>query len=1026
MKLSRRDFLKISGALGSLTVFGIGYAKTAQGIIKGWWAGKKPADALAGDALEPEVRVDQASGKVMTNARQTLAHSVCVGCTSLCGVRVRIDGETGRVIRVTGSPYHVLSADPFIPYDTPILDSYRLTSAYQEQGLQYRATACGRGNAVLDKLYDPYRVRKPLKRVGPRGMGQWQEISFEQLVEEVVEGGDLFGEGQVAGLRAIRSFETLIDPEAPELGPQVNQLAFLAGFSEGRIEFAQRFVLNSFGTINFSEHRGNCGLSMRAGYAALLNNWQQQPHLKPDFQNCEYVLNIGTAPANAGNPFKRQAKLVAEGRSQGRLKSVVVDPVLTNADSLAAGAFSQWIPVTPGTDGALAMGLIRWILENKRYNAAFLSQPNREAAAAAGEPSWSNATHLVIVDPVPGLAGKFLRGSHLGWNEPGDEDPLVVFNPAEGALEAHNLAAGPAELFYTGQVIIQGESVTVKSAMQLLLEESQKHSLEEYSQACSVPVETMIRLAQEFTSHGRRAAADCHGGTMHTSGFYTAYAIVVLNALIGNLNWKGGTSVGGGKYADYTAGPRYDFANFPDKTAPKGVRISRRGFAYEKTSEFARLKEAGVNPYPAKAPWYPVSAGVQAEYIPSALNGYPYSLKALMLWNTNPLYGQAGLYEAAKEGLADPKRIPLVIAIDPFINESTVFADYIVPDTVLYETWGACSPWGATLTKVSSVRWPAVDPGVARTADGDPLCLESFLIAVAKRMDLPGFGEAAIPDMEGNLHPLNHPQDWHLRVAANIAFDGEPVPEARDDELAQTGVSRILGMLEATLKPEERRRVAYVLARGGRFEPAEKAYVDEWLGRRYQNSMQLYEERIGSIRSSLTGKLHSGLPTWQPQALADGTPLEDVFPHHEWPFLAVSTKSQLISAPVIGADRLQAIQPSNAVLLHKDDAGWLGIRTGDRVRVTSPGGSIEGIAVLRQGLARGVVGIEHGYGHWALGARAEQIDGRPWHASKLRAAGLALNRLGLQDPSRIGISTLGDPVVGSNARQALPVQVTKI
>lgn len=156
--------------------------------------------------------------------------------------------------------------------------------------------------------------------------------------------------------------------------------------------------------------------------------------------------------------------------------------------------------------------------------------------------------------------------------------------------------------------------------------------------------------------------------------------------------------------------------------------------------------------------------------------------------------------------------------IDPFINESSAFADYIVPDTVLYETWGATGPWAGYLTKVNSVRWPVVEPPQEKTPDGDPICMESFLIAVARRMGLPGFGDEAIPDADGNMHPLNHLEDWHLRVAANIAFDGDPVPDAPDEELALTGVERIGDKIKAVLKPEERRKVAYVLARGGRSE----------------------------------------------------------------------------------------------------------------------------------------------------------------------------------------------------------------
>ncbi|MCF8055947.1 MAG: tetrathionate reductase subunit TtrA [Desulfocapsa sp.] len=1020
MKKSRRTVLKAAGALAGLGIFGVGYGPTLRGMSKGWWAGDKPIHNIYGNALEPEWRIDRKTGEVTANPNQYVANSVCVGCVSLCGVRVRVDKKSETVLRVAGNPYHVLAADPFLPYDTSIKDGYKALSAFQESGLKVRATACGRGNAVLDKLYDPYRVLTPLKRVGPRNSGKWQPISFEQLIEEVVEGGDLFGEGPVEGLRAIRDVTTPLDPAQPELGPKSNQLACLAGFKEGRLPLFARFGKTSFGSVNFSGHRGNCGLSMRAGYAAFLDNFQGYPHLKPDFSNTEYLLNIGTAPANAGNPFMRQGKLVAEGRAAGRLKMVMVDPVLTNADSKAAGEQTQWLPIKPGTDGALIMAMLAWILENSRYNAGFLAIPGKKAAEGAGEPSWSNATHLVVVSEGHALQGRFVRGNDLGL---ADKETCMVIDASSGQPLAAT-ASRAGHLFVDEIITLAGQEVAVKSSLQLLLEEAQKHTLAQYSAACGVAEQEIIELARDFTSHGRRAVADCHGGTMHTNGFYTAYGAAMLNAMVGNLNWKGGTSVGGGKYPDFGKGPRYDFTKYPGKVKPQGVPISRE-FQYEKTTEFKEKKAKG-RPYPAAGPWYPFSAAIQSEYIPSALNGYPYPLKALIMWNTNPLYGQTGLYSQAREKLADPKNLPLIIAIDPFINESSAFADYIVPDTVLYESWGAAWPWAAHLTKTNSLRWPVVEPPLARTRDNSPICMESFVIAAAKRLGLPGFGAKAIPDGAGNLHDLNRPEDFFLRVFANIAFAGKPVADVTAEEMALTGVERHLASLKSILKAEEWPKVAYAMARGGRFEEQKKSYEGDWLGARYGKPMQIYNETVATNKNSLTGAPFSGVPTWMPPVFADGTLIADTYSDKEWPFQVVSTKSQLQSPHTIGEARLRQIHASNGVIIHPDDAQGKGIRSGDRVRLTSPAASVEAVALVNHGIQRGVIGIEHGFGHWGLGAAEVEVNGKKRPASQARAAGVAHNLLGLADPSRQGVSTLADMVVGSNARQGIGVKLEKL
>uniref|UniRef100_UPI001C5B8FEC hypothetical protein n=1 Tax=Aeromonas hydrophila TaxID=644 RepID=UPI001C5B8FEC len=88
-----------------------------------------------------------------------------------------------------------------------------------------------------------------------------------------------------------------------------------------------------------------------------------------------------------------------------------------------------------------------------------------------------------------------------------------------------------------------------------------------------------------------------HGGTMSANGFYSAWAIMMLNVMIGNLNARGGAVASGGKFDPFGAGPRYDLASFPGMVKPVGVFLSRSKFPYEKTSEFRRKREAGQNPY---------------------------------------------------------------------------------------------------------------------------------------------------------------------------------------------------------------------------------------------------------------------------------------------------------------------------------------------------------------------------------------------------------------------------------------------
>ncbi|MFC5738704.1 molybdopterin dinucleotide binding domain-containing protein [Sinirhodobacter huangdaonensis] len=1023
---TRRNILKGAVATGALATFGAGYAETVKKIARGKWSGAVPPQALTGFAPEPEFRLDAATGDLVPNPDQAVSYTMCIGCTTMCGVRVRVDRAANKVLRVAGNPFSPMSTDPHIPYARSVRESFTaLARAGEGGGLTHRSTACGRGNAVLQQLDNPRRVLKPLKRVGPRGAGQWQTISFEQLVEEVVEGGDLFGEGRVAGLREIRDLNTPIKAGAPEFGPRANGLVWMNCVDDGRDNLVLRWLKQSYGSTNFVRHGAYCGGAYRNGSGAMFGDFKTQPHAKPDFNNAEFILFVGTAPGNAGNPFKIVGTKVAQARADGKLGYVVVDPVLTHAQNGPSGERSRWLPIKPGSDGALAMAIIRWMFENGKINTAYLAQPTQAAAEAAGEASFTNATHLVIVAPTHPRFGRFLRGSDIGLPlaegvEPYSEaDPFLVASgtgPAPAGTSA-------APLFFDGVVGGAGEGVAVKTALTLLREEAMKHEMAEYSTACGIPLATIEGLARELTSHGRRAAVNSHGGMMSGMGHYNAYALMMINTLIGNLNCKGGTMVAGGWFPD-SKGPAYDLADFPGAVTAKGLPIGRNA-PYEKTSEFKAKKAAG-KPYPADGPWYPNAPGLATEWISSIVTGYPYRAEALVFRNTNPVYGLPGIAHLL-ERLKDPKVVPLIVSIDPFINESSAIADYIVPDSVMYETWGFTRPWGGIATKATTARWPVVEPRMERNAAGERVGMETFLIATAKRMGLPGFGAAAIPDAEGTLHPLERAEDWYLRGAANVAMIGQkPVADASDDDIALSGVSRIRADLEATLKPGEWRKAATIYAKGGRYEDAAKGYDGERAAHPFEQPMQVWNEALGSFRRAGTGTRMPGCPAWLEPEFADGSPVAAHYPESDWPVKLVSFKSPLQNSYSVGAPALLRVVASNPVNIGRALAAAHGIATGDRVRLTTPGGSLDSVAVVRDGIAPDTVAIEHGFGHRGFGAQPITIDGETRPGDPRLATGVLLNDVGMLDPTRPKDGVWVDPVAGTAVRQGLPARLEKI
>ena len=1044
-EMNRRRMLLRGGAVaGGLAAFAAGYGETvvkgAKGLVTGT-SGTPTKSATRANALTPEFRIDPVTGQLTTQPGQVVSPSSCLGCWTQCGIRVRVDTGHNQILRVAGSPYHPLATTHHAPMETPVREVYAMLGG--DNGLEGRATSCARGSAMFEHQTAPHRVLQPLKRVGPRGSGQWKTIAFEDLVKEICEGGDLFGEGHVDGLRAIRDVQTLIDPENPEYGPKANQLLVTDASNEGRTPLINRFARQSFGTVNVSNHGAYCGQTYRVGTAAALGNLAGMPHGKPDWKNSRFGLFIGTAPAQAGNPFQRMGRELSEARSraQNTYQYVVVSPILPMSSSHAAGDNNRWLPIKPTTDLALVMGMIRWIIDNERYDVRFLSQPGPSAMAAAGEAAWSNASHLLINDAKHPRYGQFLRGADLGLPlpEPVDEktpaEDVYVVQLADGSLAPHTVAQ-PAEL------VVQRDFTPIKAAdateepspmavctsFVKLREEARRQTLQEYSDKCGVPLKDIEDLAREFTSHGKQAVANSHGGTMSGAGFYTAYAIAMLNNLIGNLNVKGGWVLDAGPFGPFGPGPRYNFAQFPGAVKPTGVALSRTRFPYEKTSEFKRKKEAGQNPYPAKAPWYPAPGGMSSEMLAAGLLGYPYPVKAWVNHMSNPVYAICGFENTLVDAIKDPKKLPLFISVDPFINETSALADYIVPDTVTYESWGIGAPWADVVAKSSTVRWPVVEPATARTTDGKPVSFESFVFAVAKQLGLPGFGKNAMSTKEGEPLDLESSEDFYLRGMCNIAYQaGKPVPEASEDDIAITGLTRWMPDLEKRLKPEEVRRVAMVMSRGGRFDKIDDAWNGEQVKAAHKFPVQLWHEGLAKMRHSMTGERYVGCPTWYPTRFASGTSMREHFPESDWPLTLSSYKSNLMSSMSIAASRLRQVHPHNPISLNRDDAARLGIANGDRIEVSTPGARVQGVALVRGGIAQGAVAIEYGYGHKQLGAVAHTVDGKLTAHKPQHGQGVNLNSLGFADPTRPAKDNVWiDWVSGAVVRQGLPVKVRRV
>lgn len=278
--------------------------------------------------------------------------------------------------------------------------------------------------------------------------------------------------------------------------------------------------------------------------------------------------------------------------------------------------------------------------------------------------------------------------------------------------------------------------------------------------------------------------------------------------------------------------------------------------------------------------------------------------------------------------------------------------------------------------------------------------------------------------MNGKLYPFDKPEDLYLRVFENIAMDKTPVPDASDEDIRLSGIESYIPSLKR-ICGENWRKTAYVMARGGRYEDVEHSYNGEFLSKKYKKPVQMYNENLGLAKDALTGESRSGTIKFYKQRVASGDTFEKLFPKEKFPLTAFSYKSNVLATPNASSTILKDIRYTTYVDINPEAAEKFGLKHGDYVKVVSGDGEIKGFLRLRNGVHPETIGVEHGAGRLAEGAVDVEINGKVTKGLSERKSGVYYNKIGLHDPSR-KVSLVSDFVCGSNARQAIPVNITKI
>src|ERR671925_1436167 len=241
--------------------------------------------------------------------RYWIIPSVCFNCESACGILAYVDQQTLEVRKIEGNPVHPGS----------------------------RGRTCAKGVVTPNQLEDPDRILYPLRRTGERGDGRWQQVSWNEALEDIA--------GRIR--RAI-------------VEGRRNEIMYHVG-RPGEDGYANR-VLQAWGLDGHNSHTNICSSGARAGY----HFWMGLDRPSPDHARARVILLI-SSHLEAGHYFNPHAQRVIEGRANGA-KLIVFDTRLSNTATHA----DYWIAPYPGSEAAILLAIARHIIVNRLYNREFV------------------------------------------------------------------------------------------------------------------------------------------------------------------------------------------------------------------------------------------------------------------------------------------------------------------------------------------------------------------------------------------------------------------------------------------------------------------------------------------------------------------------------------------------------------------------------------------------------------------------------------------------------------------------------
>ena len=552
---------------------------------------------------------------------QTTAWSAGAGCHGGCGVLAHI--EDGKLVKIEGDPDH--------PWN--------------------QGRICARCLAMTQYVYHPDRIKRPLKRVGERGEGKWQEISWEEAFDYIEE--------KMTKIRDEYGAESVIFSMGTgrDIGAWICMLAYAYGSPN---------VMFALSGLACYSPRIAAVTTVQGDYCIMdASQWLPERYEDPRYTKPECIVIWGyNIPSSC--PDNVFGHWIIDLMKQGT-KIICIDPRL----SFFASRADVWLRLRPGTDGAIAMGFLNVIINEGLYDQTFVAE-------------WTNAPHLIRCD-----TGKLLKANELDTNE--SADSYVVWDSVASqpvvwvSAQTQYKTASPIQPVLEGTyeiTLANGETVLCQTVWHNLCQRVNEYPLERVSEISMVPVK---ELRDAALLYAKSKPAAIHWGEpidMTPAITPTTQAIADLWAITGNLDIPGGNVIS--RYA-------FDAVAYALPGAEGTIKL--------KSKEIDK-KRIGVDKYG------PISKFIWRAHtdlvIDQIFSADPYPIKGMWLQTTNPLAGIGMDPLKWKDAL---KKLDFVAVVDLFMTPTAQLADIVLPATSFLEKDSIRSWWVPlqTINKVMEV-----------------------------------------------------------------------------------------------------------------------------------------------------------------------------------------------------------------------------------------------------------------------------------------------------------------------------------